>query len=53
MMWRATGGWRWTEPSVWTERMLTALEKGVKGGKWFSSVINSYSFINPSCETIA
>ena len=28
--------WAWTEPSVWTERMLTALEEGVQGGKWFS-----------------
>lgn len=28
--------WRWIEPSVWTERMLTALENGVKGGKWYS-----------------
>jgi len=28
--------WAWAEPSVWTERMLTALENGVKGGKWFS-----------------
>ena len=28
--------WGWAEPSVWTERMLTALEAGVKGGKWFS-----------------
>lgn len=28
--------WAWVEPSVWTERMLTALEVGVKGGKWFS-----------------
>lgn len=28
--------WAWTEPSVWTERMLTALENGVKGGVWFS-----------------
>jgi RNA-directed DNA polymerase len=28
--------WAWVEPSVWTERMLTALEEGVKGGKWFS-----------------
>ena len=27
--------WAWTEPAVWTERMLTALEEGVKGGKWF------------------
>ena len=29
------GRWPWAEPSVWTERMLTTLEKGVKGGKWF------------------
>ncbi len=28
--------WSWCEPSVWTERMLEALEKGVKGGKWHS-----------------
>lgn len=30
--------WSWTEPSIWTERMLTALERGVKGGKWFSLI---------------
>ena len=28
----------WVEPSVWTERMLTALEEGVKGGKWYSLI---------------
>ena len=28
--------WSWVERTVWTERMLTALEQGVKGGKWFS-----------------
>ena len=28
--------WSWAEPVVWTERMLTALETGVKGGVWFS-----------------
>ena len=28
--------WAWTEASVWTERMLAALERGIKGGKWFS-----------------
>lgn len=28
--------WAWAEPAVWTERMLTALETGVKGGVWFS-----------------
>ncbi len=26
----------WVEASVWTERMLSALVSGVKGGKWFS-----------------
>ncbi len=28
--------WAWTEASVWTERMLETLERGIKGGKWFS-----------------
>lgn len=28
--------WAWVEPSVWTARMLEALERGVKGGTWFS-----------------
>ena len=27
--------WRWVEPCAWTVRMLTALEQGVKGAKWF------------------
>ena len=35
--------WSWVEPVVWTERMLTALEKGVKGGKWFSLIDKIYS----------
>jgi RNA-directed DNA polymerase len=26
----------YAEPSVWTERMLTTLAEGVKGGKWYS-----------------
>lgn len=30
--------WAWTEPAVWTDRMLTALEEGVKGGVWFSLI---------------
>jgi RNA-directed DNA polymerase len=30
--------WSWVEPTVWTERMLRALEQGVKGGKWFSLI---------------
>lgn len=28
--------WEWVERSVWTERMLETLEKGVKGGVWYS-----------------
>jgi RNA-directed DNA polymerase len=30
--------WFWTEAAVWTERMLTTLEEGVKGGVWFSLI---------------
>ncbi len=28
----------WAEASIWTERMVSALGNGVKGGKWFSLV---------------
>lgn len=28
--------WGWVEPSIWTERMVAALEHGVRGGRWFS-----------------
>ena len=27
--------WRWVKLSAWTVRMLTTLEQGVEGGKWF------------------
>lgn len=30
--------WPWVEPSIWTERMLAALENGVKGEVWFSLI---------------
>lgn len=30
--------WWWVEASIWTERMVSALENGVRGGKWFSLV---------------
>jgi len=30
--------WDWVERSVWTERMLEALERGVKGNVWFSLI---------------
>ena len=38
--------WGWAEPSVWTDRMLTALENGVKGGVWFSLIDKVYSPAN-------
>jgi RNA-directed DNA polymerase len=38
----AAGGqprtWWWAEASIWTERMVSALGNGVRGGKWFSLV---------------
>ena len=34
--------WWWVEPSVWTDRMLTALERGVKGDKWFRLIDKVY-----------
>jgi Group II intron, maturase-specific domain len=30
--------WGWVEHSVWTERMLEALRRGVRGGVWFSLI---------------
>jgi RNA-directed DNA polymerase len=34
--------WSWVEASVWNERMLAALDNGVKGGKWFSLIDKVY-----------
>ena len=38
--------WAWVERAVWTERMLAALETGVKGGKWFSLMDKVYAAKN-------
>ena len=35
--------WWWVERGVWTERMLTALEHGVKGSKWFRLIDKVYA----------
>jgi len=35
--------WEWVEQSVWNERMLSALETGVKGNQWFSLIDKVYS----------
>jgi RNA-directed DNA polymerase len=37
--WRCYGA----EPGVWSERMLAALDKGVKGNKWFSLIDKVYA----------
>lgn len=34
--------WSWVEATIWTDRMLTALENGVKGGCWFSLIDKVY-----------
>jgi RNA-directed DNA polymerase len=35
--------WSWVEASIWSERMLAALENGVRGGKWFSLIDKVYA----------
>jgi RNA-directed DNA polymerase len=45
---RATQGaearnWSWVEASVWTDRMVSALDNGVKGGRWFSLIDKVYA----------
>lgn len=35
---KVPGRWSWTGPGAWAERMLTALDAGVKGGVWFSLI---------------
>ncbi len=36
--------WAWVEPSVWTERMLEALEHRVKGGKRLNAFFTAQGF---------
>jgi RNA-directed DNA polymerase len=35
--------WAWVEASVWTARMLKALETGMEGGKWFRLIDKVWS----------
>ena len=35
--------WSWVEACVWTDRMVSALVNGVKGGKWFSLMDKVYA----------
>lgn len=38
-----TQKWYWVEASVWTDRMLAALDNGVKGGRWYSLMDKVYA----------
>lgn len=42
----ALNRWEWVERSVWTDRMLQALEHGVKGGRWHSLIDKVYKELN-------
>ena len=44
--------WSWTERVVWTERMLTALEQGVKGDRWFSLMDKLYAKRNLEAASV-
>ena len=35
--------WSWVEATVWTERMVSALVNGVKGGRWYSLMDKVYA----------
>jgi RNA-directed DNA polymerase len=45
------GSWAWTESSVWTDRMLTALLRGVHGGVWFSLIDKVFAQANLAAAT--
>jgi RNA-directed DNA polymerase len=40
----------WAEASIWTDRMISALVNGVKGGRWFSLIDKIYA---PTTLTLA
>ena len=47
--------WAWTQASVWTQRMLATLERGIKGGKWFSLMDKVWKMENllSACKSVA
>ncbi len=45
--------WAWTEPAVWTDRMLGALESGINGveeTKWFCLIDKVCKPSKPDCQ---
>ncbi|MHA3772071.1 group II intron reverse transcriptase/maturase [Verrucomicrobiota bacterium sgz303538] len=41
--------WEWVEAQVWSERMLAALETGLKGSKWYRLIDKVWSPKNLCC----
>ena len=35
---KTPGRYAWVEPTIWTPRMVQALQNGVKGGRWYSVI---------------
>ena len=38
--------WPWVKRSIWTDRMLRSLERGIEGGKWFALMDKVYRIAN-------
>ena len=38
--------WGWAERTIWTDRMLRTLERGIEGGKWFALIDKVYRIAN-------
>lgn len=42
---------QWANPAVWTDRMLTTLEQGVRGGKWHTLIDKVFAPLNLSAAS--
>lgn len=49
----ALSRWDWAERAVWTDRMLTALDEGVKGHVWFRLFDKVFSAVSLSKRQLA
>jgi RNA-directed DNA polymerase len=38
--------WEWVERSIWTDRMLRSLQRGIEGRKWFALIDKVYRMAN-------
>ena len=47
-----TDKWTWVAAVVWTDRMLAALDNGVRGGKWHSLIDKVYAPLTLRAEIV-